>query len=270
MTLDKKEVQDREDLELSRDRAKTFRYWLDASLVASLLALAVSLLICVWLYLIPAISSWKKVSDESARGWQETVQKAGPEIIELIERTNSTMERVDRIASNLESTTKKLDKELPNSISQISSVAGTLNTKISSVTSNLDNLIVHTDFRINGESGLLHQTTTLASNLAEIASKSQATIDEINSAIKLTSDELNLSTHQIYTILSSSELKSILTNVERTSLAVADSSAHVEEALRQAPSISQSLDKIAKTSSKYQKIVLISGIISTIVRALLP
>jgi hypothetical protein len=56
--------------------------------------------------------------------------------------------------------------------------------------------------------------------------------------------------------------------------AIADSAKHMDgmsasadEAMKKAPNIAASLEKIAKVSSKYQKAILLSEILSTLIRA---
>lgn len=128
--------------------------------------------------------------------------------------------------------------------------------------------LANTDQSINQE--LLPESANLVASLNEVAQGFGITTSELNTAIKMASEQANKSLDAVYTIVSDPKIQSMLTNVEATSASVASTMASVDAAAKQAPSIAASLEKIAATSSRYTKITLIANILATIARAFIP
>lgn len=132
----------------------------------------------------------------------------------------------------------------------------------------LATLIANSDRAINKE--LLPEITATAKSLGLSVEKTGQAVDELLATGKLSLEDL-------HSIMSSSEWKSALKNLETTSANTATMSAHaatvagnVAEASAQMPSIAASVEKIAATSSKYSKAILLAQLLSTIARALIP
>lgn len=133
---------------------------------------------------------------------------------------------------------------------------------------NLGVFVSNTDHEVNQK--LLPSITTLITSMNVLSVKFGTTIDELNDAIKMAANQTNKSLDEVYKLISDPKVMSILTSVDKTMQNVATTSASIDAAAKSAPGIAQSLEKIAATSSRYQKIVLISGIISTLIKAFLP
>lgn len=132
---------------------------------------------------------------------------------------------------------------------------------LSQSTDSLNRLIIGLDRNVN--SGLLPASTALITNLNETARRFGVTVEELNQAIKLSSQQLNVTLQAMQDIIGDPEWRAIIHNLNRISESAADSMA-------QAPSIAASLEKIARTSSKFSRITLIANIVSTLARAFLP
>jgi hypothetical protein len=130
---------------------------------------------------------------------------------------------------------------------------------------NLATLIANSDRAIN--SSLLPELAITAKALGTSVEKTSKAVDELLAKGKLSLDDL-------HAIMSSPEWKSALKNLETTSSNAVTISGHaatvtgnVAEASAQMPSIATSLEKIARTSSRYSKALLLAQILSTIARA---
>lgn len=141
-------------------------------------------------------------------------------------------------------------------------------TELSTTNKNLATLIANSDRAINRD--LLPAITATAKSLGTSVEKTERAVNDILATGKLSLDDL-------HSIMSSPEWKAVLKNMETTSANAASMSAYaatvtgnVAEASAQMPSIATSLEKIARTSSKYSKALLLAQLLSTIARAFLP
>ena len=132
----------------------------------------------------------------------------------------------------------------------------------------LTELVRNTDHSIN---------QVLVPEIAEVARAAGVEIQELTAEIKqlVRAGEVGLS--EVNALLSSPEWLETLKNLARASanadgllVEVRKIASHIEEGARRAPEIAESLEKIAKTSSKFTKITLIANIIGVLARAFLP
>lgn len=144
-------------------------------------------------------------------------------------------------------------------------------------TASLNRLTINLDDRINGNAGLLVASTDLVRSLTETSNKFGLSISTLDSVLRTVADKANMSLDEVYSLISSPEWKLALQGIAATSTNLASTSAKVDAtteqirlAMLKAPSIAESLEKIAKTSSRYQRAVLITGIVSTLAKAFLP
>jgi hypothetical protein len=138
-------------------------------------------------------------------------------------------------------------------------------------------LLSNTDKSINGEDGLIVSATLLIGSLTTTAERFGLTVDTLDITLKTISEKTGKSLDEIYSLIASPEWKSAIQNANTVSANLATTAQKIDAtaeqirlAMLKAPSIAESLDKIAKTSSKYQRAVIIAGIISTIAGAFLP
>lgn len=141
--------------------------------------------------------------------------------------------------------------------------------KLGALTVSLDDLVRHSDASINSSTGLLPTLTTLVASLKTIAEKTGLTVDEVKEAVRIASDKIGLSLDAMYALMNDPAWLQTLKNIETTTAGSAAVMSNVSEASKQLPSIAQSLEKIAKTSSKYQKLLLAASIIGTLATAFL-
>jgi hypothetical protein len=129
----------------------------------------------------------------------------------------------------------------------------------------LDAFIHHTDDEIN--KSLLPSTVALLDRLG-------LSVQDLDAAIKQATERGLLTLDDVHRLASDPNWQIILAQIAASSASLNDSMKHldgsmasVDAAMRQAPSIAASLEKIAKTSSRFTKITLTANIISIIVRA---
>ena len=134
-----------------------------------------------------------------------------------------------------------------------------------------------TKHRFNDEGGLIPTATrtiadvgALATNLATVATKAGITVDDLSIAIKTAAATANKDLDAVYDLIARPEIVSILQHVDGTTLNIQTASKEVADALAKAPGIAESLDKIAKTSSRFTKVTLIANVIGILAKAFLP
>lgn len=138
---------------------------------------------------------------------------------------------------------------------------------LTAMTGRLDSFIVATDQRVNGADGLLVSVTALVNGLARTADRFGVTVEEINAAVRMASEKTGLSLDALYSLLSRPEWLETLKHLDGTAANVETVTANAAKASEQMPSIAASLEKIAKTSSRFTKITLIANVIATLARA---
>ena len=136
-------------------------------------------------------------------------------------------------------------------------------------------LISNTDKSLNQD--LLPQAAALIHSLTATADRFGLTVETLDKSLQAIASKTNLSLDEIYSLLSDPHWRNTLANIDEGSLFFASTSRHVdataaeiEKAMQNAPSIANSLERIARTSSRFTKITLIANIIGTLARAFLP
>ncbi|MBZ5497693.1 MAG: hypothetical protein LAP85_14925 [Acidobacteriia bacterium] len=104
-------------------------------------------------------------------------------------------------------------------------------------------------------------------NLAETARTLGVSMEAVTASVRTMATKGALSIDEINALLADPHWLQILTNVAATSAHADTVAGHFEEASRLMPAIAASLDKIAATSSKYQKLLLLAQLLATIARA---
>lgn len=133
----------------------------------------------------------------------------------------------------------------------------TLDSLNSSVVS-LDAMVKHTDSSINED---------LIPQLTDTAKAFNINALELNSAIKEISAQTSLTIQETRAIISSDEWKEVLKNISSTTSHVDAIAGNVEETTDRMPEIAALVEKMMKTTSKYQKALILSQIFSFIARA---
>lgn len=141
----------------------------------------------------------------------------------------------------------------------------------------LSTLLVNTDRNVNGEGGLIPSATALLQSLTATANRFNVSIETLDSMLKTVAEKGGMSLDEIYKLVASPEWKAVLVNTETVTANLASTSRRVDltveeirKAAEKAPSIAESLDKLARTSSKFQKVQIIVSIVATLARAFLP
>jgi ABC-type transporter Mla subunit MlaD len=128
---------------------------------------------------------------------------------------------------------------------------------LSESTASLNRLIANVDKSVNDE---------IAPELAGAIQSSDDSLKELSKMLSEASGRTNASLDDIHRILSDPAMTATLHELQSISEHVDGVAGEIEESSQQMPSIAASLEKIAKTSSKYQKFVLLSQILSAIGR----
>lgn len=134
-----------------------------------------------------------------------------------------------------------------------------------------NDLIAHTDSNLNEK--VLPETARLTRNLADTAERLSTTPETIENTLQVIAEETKMTMQAVEKLLSDPLWQKTLGNIERataesakTAENVTLTTAEIREAMKSAPEIARSVEKIASTSSKYQKIALIVQILVTIAR----
>lgn len=122
---------------------------------------------------------------------------------------------------------------------------------LSNATASLDRAIQSTDKSVNAE--LLPESKMLLSATSEAIASTKNTVDAASNQIVQAGND-------IHAILADPALKWILAETQGIA-------ANVEEASRQMPLIAADVERIATTSSRYRKAILLSQILSALARA---
>lgn len=126
------------------------------------------------------------------------------------------------------------------------------------VTQSLNTLVHNTDQQINAQ--LLPETT------ASIT-QTTAAIKALQDSVVLTQQQSNQILVEIQRLISDPSWKHTLEDVASTTARIDALVINLEAASKEAPSIAASLEKLAATSSKYQKALIFANILSLIGRA---
>jgi len=129
---------------------------------------------------------------------------------------------------------------------------------LSNATASLDRAIQSTDKSINA--GLMPESRQLLTATSEAVAATRRTAETASS-------QLIQAGADIHTILADPALKSILTETQGIASHANGIAANLEESSKQMPLISADVERIASTSSRYRKAILLSQILSALARA---
>jgi len=129
---------------------------------------------------------------------------------------------------------------------------------LSNATASLDRAIQSTDKSVNAD--LLPESRKLLSATSEAISVTKTTIDAASNQIMQAGND-------IHAILADPALKSILTETNSIASHADGIAANLEESSKQMPLIAADVERIAATSSRYRKAILLSQILSALARA---
>ena len=129
---------------------------------------------------------------------------------------------------------------------------------LSSATASLDRAIQATDKSVNA--GLLPESSQLLSATSEAISATRSTVEATSSQIAQAGSD-------IHAILADPSVKSILAETNAIASHADGIAANLEESSKQMPMIAEDVERIAATSSRYRKAILLSQILSALARA---
>jgi hypothetical protein len=134
----------------------------------------------------------------------------------------------------------------------------------------LQTFIADLNKRTTGDDGLIVAATQLLEGINRVAVKFEVTVEELSAAIRDASAKTGKSLDAIYALIADPKMQQILLSWDQMSARGAEILANAKLASDRAPGIATSLESIAKTSSKFTKITLITNILATLARAFLP
>jgi hypothetical protein len=129
---------------------------------------------------------------------------------------------------------------------------------LSNAAASLDRAIQATDKSINAD--LLPESRQLLSATSEAITATKSTVEAASGKIMQTGSD-------IHAILADPALKSILAQTNAIATHAGAIAANVEESSKQMPLIAADMERIAETSSRYRKVILLSQILSALARA---
>lgn len=131
---------------------------------------------------------------------------------------------------------------------------------LSGATVALNALVSHSDEALNQK---------LMPELVATAKALNTSVESVDRAVQDLSRRGALSLDDIHAIMADPSWKQALSAVAQASRHVEGVTGNLEDASAQMPSIAASLERIAKTSSKYQKALILVQVLSTLARAFL-
>ncbi len=129
---------------------------------------------------------------------------------------------------------------------------------LSNATASLNRAIQTTDKSVNAD--LLPESRRLLQTTSEAISATKGTMDEASSQIAQAGSD-------IHAILADPALKSIVAQTNAIATHADGIAANVEQSSKQMPLIAADIERIAATSSRYRKAILLSQILSALARA---
>ena len=106
----------------------------------------------------------------------------------------------------------------------------------------------------------------LLPSLSETAKTLGVSIASVSKGIQTITDKSGMTIDEINSLISDPQWLGILKNIETTTAHINTIAVNMRNASDQMPSIAASVEKIAKTSSKYQKLLLFAQLLATIAR----
>ena len=122
-------------------------------------------------------------------------------------------------------------------------------------------LVANTDHSLNAS--LLPEASRLVKNLG-------VTTESLNLAVNKLTDSGLMSLEEIRAIVSMPEWREAVKNTNAALAEVRGIVGDVNKATDELPSIAKSIERIATTSSRYQKVLLLVGILGTLAKAFIP
>lgn len=140
---------------------------------------------------------------------------------------------------------------------------GLTETQLTRATANLADFVAKTDASLNTPTGLIPSVT-------KIVNKTGVTLDEFDRALKIAAEGLGLTTEELKRRLADQRLDAMMDEALDILKEGRETMVEFHEASKQSPRLAADLEKIAHESSKFARISLIAGIISTLARAFIP
>jgi hypothetical protein len=129
---------------------------------------------------------------------------------------------------------------------------------LNKATNSLNELVRNTDRSLNER---------LLPDLAETAKTLGVSIDSLAKGILVITEKGGISIDEINALLADPQWKAALASVASTAAHLDAMAGNVEKASDSAPGIAAAIEKIAKTSSRYQKLLILAQLLATVARA---
>ena len=165
------------------------------------------------------------------------------------------VEDASRDLATVAETQKKYWNDISKSTADLMVNAnGTLST-LSELSSSLNSLIKNTDAQINtGQDALIPSATKTIDSV-------RISLTTVTESAKMLSENSGRVVDDLHDLLANESWKNTLVNIDEATKSAAVTSAEIAEAAKQMPSIAASIEKVAKTSSRYSKISIPVNII---------
>ena len=127
----------------------------------------------------------------------------------------------------------------------------------------LNTLVANTDRRLTADDGLLPESTRVLASVRTTADAFQVDAKALSGELLKITQQGQVSMENINAVLASPEWVAILKNVE-------GSTRNIEATTAELPKTAASIEKILATAEKWQKPMLLAGMLATIARAFIP
>jgi hypothetical protein len=277
-SLDEREKQTLDNLEISDKRADAWRSWTWWAIAAIIAAIGLSVLFILWHDVRPALTALKESSQATSQGWAKIVTGEEAPVLRAVEKLDRAMASVETMTANGALATGEMTRlignaadAVPRATNSIERVAGAGRRAIEKTSNDAATLLTDTNRSLNAKGGLLPSLTASVVAFADLEKHAASVITAMERHFGRTFDDLHAILGSPEWALARAEVLQILKNVNIATSRAALSTANLEtmtsqiaEASTRFPAIAEALQKIANTSSKYGKALWLARIFAVL------
>ena len=271
-----------DSLSHEKRRSETWASYGKFALIAQANILAVLLIVALIFYGRPAVNAWSDSSVKTAAGMNKLatlIDEAGPQVQAALQHANSTTEHIDAGAAKFDALMQTLAEKSPALFDSLTGLLNTSRGSIASITTKgtaaadeLAGLVKDFNARLNGDFGLMVGLTRLTADLgADVTALKSALVAMINQGATtiqevrgfLLNQEWADARHQVVELLKHAD-----ETAAHTALITGNVNTIFEALAKKAPAFFALLEKVLKTSTGFQKPILILTVLGLLTKAL--
>lgn len=180
------------------------------------------------------------------------------------EIAKSTTDAIDRhVSPAIDSIAIRFDSAMLKVEHRVEALAP-LQSELTATVKQGNAFLANTDWRVNGDGGLLAEATSLINNFNLLATKFGLTVDQLNEVVKTTADKLGMSVDAFTRLLADPNLPKIIANLEKGTTDFAGMAANGKKATDELPQLFIDIRKMGDHANKFQKFVTVARILGLI------